>query len=266
MRFKIAKICIESIALSQITILKMANSFKKYCFFCIAMLLLGSVTFAQTSHKYLREGDSKYIEKDYTAAEENYRKSLQEKSSAQGAYNLGNSIYNQERFDEAIRQYNEAIESSSDNLVKSKAYHNLGNAHFGKQEFDKSIDAYKNALRLNSTDLETKRNLALAQKQLLQQQQQQQQQQQEQNQENSEEQEEQQDQQQQQQQQQEQPQDEQQEQQQQGEEEKEEQVQEKELSKEEAQKLLEIMEEEERKVQEKMRKQDAKPNKSDKDW
>ena len=234
---------------------------KKHFFFSFAILLLGNGIFAQTSHQYLRKGDSDYLEKDYTAAEENYRKSLEEKATPNGAYNLGNSIYNQERFDEAIKQYKDVAESNGDAAVRSKAFHNLGNAHFGKKEFDKSIEAYKNALRLNASDLDTKRNLALAQKQLLQQQQQQQQQQDQEQQENEEKQE------QQEQQQQEQPQEDQQQQQQEEEQKQEEQeVEEKELSKEEARKLLEIMEEEERKVQEKMRKQDARPNKSDKDW
>jgi hypothetical protein len=46
---------------------------KKHGLLCFVMLLMGNVIFAQTSHQYLRKGDSNYIEKDYTAAEENLK-------------------------------------------------------------------------------------------------------------------------------------------------------------------------------------------------
>ena len=69
-------------------------------------ILLFSVSiFAQSSHTLLRSGDLSYDNDDYQAAEEEYRKSLEEKNSTKGAYNLANSIYQQKRFDEAIRHY-----------------------------------------------------------------------------------------------------------------------------------------------------------------
>ena len=89
-------------------------------------LFLGISTFAQSSHKLLRSGDASYDNDDYQVAEEEYRKSLEEKNSTKGAYNLANSIYQQKRFDEAIRHYTTAAESAKDNTVKSNAYHNLG--------------------------------------------------------------------------------------------------------------------------------------------
>ena len=230
----------------------------------LCLFLAGNVIQAQSSHSLLRKGDKSYLENDYQEAEAQYRKALKDEPDLKGKYNLGNAIYQQERFDEAIKQYAEAAEKADDPGVRSSAFHNLGNAHFLKQEFDKSVDAYKSALRLNPKDVETKYNLAQAQRMLRLQQQQQQQQQEQQDQENQEEQE------QQQQQQQEQQEQEQQQQQQQDSEQEQQQQQQEEaaqdLTKEEARKLLEIMEEEERKVQEKMRKAQAKPSKSAKDW
>jgi len=216
--------------------------------FSIGMTLPVSL-FSQSAHSWLRQADKSYEIEDYPAAEDNYRRALEKDKSAKGTYNLGNSTYRQERFDEAAKHYEATAESAKDRPTKSKAYHNLGNAYFQKKEFDKSVEAYKNALRQIPSDLDTKRNLALALQQLKQQRQQQQKDQQQQSKNEDQKQDDQKDQQQQQQQKssdsKEQPQD---------------------LSKEEASKLLEIMDREEQKVQEKLRKAQSKPTKPKKDW
>lgn len=227
---------------------------KKWVIFIFFGILAGS-SVAQSAHKFLRQGDKSYDGDAYVQAEEDYRKSLEKKSSVQGNYNLGNAIYKQERWDEAAKRYEKAATVADNDLEKALSYHNLGNAYFQQKQYEKSIDAYKSSLRLNPSDLETKKNLAIAQRELQIQKQQQQQQQNQQNQQQK--QDKNQDQQQQPDQQQQQNQDQQQSQ---------DQEQQQNLSKEEARKLLEIMEQEEQKVQQKLRKAQTKPNRSTKDW
>lgn len=229
--------------------------------------MLSLLTFAATAqdaHKWLRKGDKAYEDKNFSDAEVNYRRALEKENSPKGTYNLGNSTYRQERYDEAVKHFESAAAAAKDNAAKARAYHNLGNAHFKNQKYQESIEAYKNALRLNPNDLDTKQNLANALRRLppppppqnqqsqgqenKDQQQQQQQQQNQQNQQSGENKNENEQQQQQQESpsgQQEQPQD---------------------LSKEEAQQLLEIMNQEEQKVQQKLRKAQGKNKKSSKDW
>ncbi len=125
---------------------------------------------AQNAHKLLRNGDREYTKEGYAEAEENYRKSLARSGSANGYYNLGNAVYQQERFKEAIGQYEQAIRKAPSAEKKADAYYNLGNAHFEAGNLEKSIEAYKNALRNNPTDIASKYNLALAQKKRQQQQ------------------------------------------------------------------------------------------------
>ena len=45
---------------------------------------------------------------------------------------------------------------SNDPEVKSKALYNLGNTHFRNQKFQESIDAYKSALSYNEEDTQAK--------------------------------------------------------------------------------------------------------------
>ena len=231
------------------------------CFIFIISVVSGWSAQAQSAHKQLRNGDRYYDQGQYDAAEEAYRKAIEKKAEAQGSYNLGNSLYQQERLEEATAQY-ESATKSADPEVKSKAYFNLGNAHFGQQAYDKAVDSYKNALKYNPDDEEAKENL-MAAKQMLQmmpppppqqgdgaEQEENQDQEQQQNQ------------------------------QQPSEEDQsgnsastdpEQQAQQPmepsdELSKEDAKKLLEVIDAEDKKVQEKMRKQDGQKKKPKKDW
>lgn len=233
----------------------------KYTFSILLLFVgIGSPLFSQSAHSLKREADQAYKQGDYITSEESYRKAQLEERSSNGTFNLGNSIYMQERFEEAAKQYEDlATNPNESNRDRSDAYHNLGNTYYNMQEFDKSVDAFKESLKLDPKDMETKYNLAQALKQLKIQQQEQQQNQQ-QDQEEQEEQEEQ-EQQQQEQQQQNEPQEQDQEQQP-----DEQQQQKQDLTKEEARQLLEIMEQEEKKVQEKLRKSQKGPNKSKKDW
>jgi tetratricopeptide (TPR) repeat protein len=215
------------------------------------LALFSTSLFSQNDHKFLREGDRLYRQKETVAAEEAYRKALEKSASPKAWYNLGNAVYNQGRFEESANNFQQSIDKTNNTSQKANAYYNLGNALYQKGNFKGSIDAYKQALRIKPGDPETQHNLSVALKK--QQQQQQQQQEQEQRQQDNK-----QDQQQQQQQ------------QQSGNQNKSQQDQgkstQKNLSKEEAEALLNIMDEEEKKVQSKLR-QAGKPNSQvKKDW
>ena len=242
----------------------------------LALLLLASwVAEAQSAHRHLRKGNEAYEKQDYSAAELHYRKSLEDQNTSRGSYNLGNAMYQQERYEEAIRRFEHAAQNAQSKDEKASALHNLGNAHFQAEQLDKSIEAYKDALRLRPEDQSTKFNLAQAQRLLRMQQQQSQQQQKEQQQKGEEQQQQDQAQQgqEQQQNQQEQQGQEQNQQDKQNEQQKQNQPRESQggegqpLSAEEAQRLLEIIQQEELKVMEKMKRETkGEAGKRAKDW
>lgn len=234
-----------------------------------SLILLGvcDALTAQTSHQLLRRGDQEYLEQRYADSESNYRKALERKNTSKGQYNLGNSIYQQKRYQEALTRYEAAAKKATTHTEKAAAYHNLGNTLYQLNELDKSVNAYKQALRLNPNDKETKFNLALAQQRKKQEEQQKQrsasnddkkqnqdQQQQPQSNQNQN------------QKQNQNPQQDKNNQQSQGQpQERDPQAPPPNLDQKEAQNLLKIMDEEERKVQGKMRRATGKP-KSGKDW
>ena len=225
---------------------------------CFAFVVEG-----QSSHDLLMEGDDLYKKEQYDLAEGKYRKAKVKDKSGKAAYNLGNSLSVQERYEEAANQYSNAAAMSDNPEVKSKAFYNLGNTHFRNQKFQESVDAYKSALTYNEEDTNAKENLMMAKRmlQIQEQQEQQEQQQQDQEQQENQEQQEQEQQENQEQQESESQSDEEQEQPQAGEE-----SEKKDLDKEDARKLLEIIDNEEKKVQEKLRKMKGNSKKPKKDW
>jgi len=238
------------------------------------VFLSSNVSFSQSEHTLLMDGDAFYEQGDYAIAEEKYRKAGEEKNTLKSQFNLGNSLYQQNRYEEAVSQFEKSSQQGTSNEEKANANYNLGNTLIKGGQLEPAIEAYKRAIQQNPKDMDARRNLYLAKlMQQEQQEQEQQQQQQEQNEEqNQQDQSESQDQQQEQQEQQQQDEQSSQEEQQQSEEsqidnENESSSEEsQQLSKEDAAKLLQISENDEKKVQEKLRKVAGSKKKPEKDW
>jgi len=239
---------------------------------------------AQTAHNFRKDADKQYTRGSYTEAEEKYRKALEKNPEVKGHFNLGNSLFNLQRYDEAREQYDLAIASSDDEAIQARAYYNKGNSFFNEQQLAESIEEYKKALRLDPQDEAARNNLFLS-KQLLKQQEEQEQQQQDQQDQQEQEQNEDQEQNEQEQKEENQEQEEQKEENQEEQEQQEKeqsarkdstemqekQVQadslmQKQINREELMKLLKAIEEEDKKIQQKLRRGSGKKTKSEKDW
>ena len=252
--------------------------------FFILTFVFSNVVVAQTQHhKSLLKADRFYEFGEYQLAEENYRKARESEKEIKSTFNLGNAVYKQDRFEEAIDHYTAATQLAPDNIQRSNAYFNLGNASFYGQKLEEAIDSYKEAIQLNPENQEAKYNLLVAKKILREAQQQQQENQEQQEGEQGEENQDQQEQQDQQE-------------GEQGEENQEQQDQENQDQQEQqdstnqnsdiqenaafdtsrldkqtldsldAMKLLQVIENEEKKVQEKLKKFNSNRKKPDKDW
>ena len=140
--------------------------------FCV---LIQTVLFGQSANTLLSEADEAYRAEDFGAAELLYRKARQENSDVKSNFNLGNTTYKQERYEEAVEHYLSAANKTNNNLIASDNYFNLGNAYFRTEEYEKSIDAYKQAIKANPDNDEARYNLLMLKMNLQQQEQQQQQ-------------------------------------------------------------------------------------------
>ncbi|MBQ3610601.1 MAG: tetratricopeptide repeat protein [Bacteroidaceae bacterium] len=232
-------------------------------FYILSLLLVASVgqVLAQqkTDRDYLRSGNKLYNDSLFIKAEVDYRKALEvNPKSTDAMFNLANALLMQQKAKEAMEQYQSVSKIEKDKEKLAQIYHNMGVILQSSKQLPQCIEAYKESLRNNPKDDETRYNLALAQKQLKDQQQDQQNQdQQEQQQQKKEEQEQQQNQDQQEQDQKDQQQQNQQQQQQ----------NKNEMSKENAQQLLNAVMQDEKNIQDKVKKQiQIQGKKLEKDW
>jgi Ca-activated chloride channel family protein len=91
-------------------------------------------------------------------------KAKEKKQKQPAEYNLGNTIYKNKKYVEAISNYKNAALLANTSAQKHKAYHNLGNAYMQDKNYKLAVASYKNALKSNAKDEKTRYNLALAKK------------------------------------------------------------------------------------------------------
>ncbi len=240
-------------------------------FFFVLVLLLFAESPAQPDRSTNNKGVDAFESGNFSDAEINFRKGV-EKAPRNfiSNFNLGDALYKQERYDEAISSYNSALGDADNDLKKAKIYHNIGNALLKSNKIQESIESYKTALKHNPDDDDTKYNLSYALSLLNNQDQKQQDQNQNknkqdknnQNQQNQQNQDQNRDQQKNDQQNQPQPKD----QESQQDNLKQPQQQEAKISKEDAERILEALRNNEKDIQKELRKKTGRPVKTDKDW
>lgn len=148
---------------------------KKYIGMVLLLLAAVSVSAQKAERDFIRKGNRLFKDSVYVDAEVNYRKALDvNPKSTVSMYNLGNTLAEQNKLEEAMEQYVGAtkVEKDKDNLAQ--IYHNMGVIFQSQKDYAKAVEAYKESLRNNPKDDETRYNLALAQKLLKDQQQNQQ--------------------------------------------------------------------------------------------
>jgi tetratricopeptide (TPR) repeat protein len=232
-----------------------------------------SLLYAQSVRSLVNDGNSQYKDQKYTDAEVSYRKALEkDQGLVPGHLNLGSALYKQDKADEAIKEYENALMKAESKETKSQAHYNMGNAFMKGQRYQDAVKSYIESLKLTPDDQDTKYNLSYALEKLKQQQQQQQQQnkndknkdnkqdQQQKNQQNKDQQK------QDQQKQDQQKQNQQQQQNQQAKQQKQQQGQEKKMAKADAERILDVLKNSEKDVQKKLRVRAAVRAKTEKDW
>ncbi|EJX09883.1 Tetratricopeptide repeat-containing protein [gut metagenome] len=214
----------------------------------------------KTDRDYLRSGNKLYADSLFIKAEVDYRKALEvNPQSTDAMFNLGNALLMQQKAKEAMEQFESVSKIEKDKAKLAEIYHNMGVILQSSKQLPQCIEAYKESLRNNPKDDETRYNLALAQKQLKDQQQNQQNQNQDQQQQKQDQKDDKQDQNQNQQQNQDQ--------QQQQQNQQQNQQKKDEMSKENAQQLLNAVMQDEKNVQDKVKKQlQIRGKKLEKDW
>jgi len=90
----------------------------------ILVLITVSFAFSQKERKYIRSGNSNYTNNDYSKAESEYAKAMNENSeSFEAGFNYGDALYKQEKYDEAEKQFENLAYSETSKENKAKAFY-----------------------------------------------------------------------------------------------------------------------------------------------
>jgi Ca-activated chloride channel family protein len=230
----------------------------------IGAILSVSTVRAEDHVSLVKKGNEAFANADYKKALEYYHMAETDlPESAELDYDVAGALHKDGAYEQAVDEYTKSLHTSDINL-EAAAHYNLGNTYFRMEDYENAIKSYENALKINPEDMDAKYNLELARKMLKEQikpQQQQQQQQQQQKQEKQQQNQQEQNQQEQQQQQQEQ-----QEEQQQQEKPQPQPQEQKEMSKEDAERILNALRDDEQDIQKKIRREVKAGNYTGKDW
>lgn len=129
----------------------------------LALSLLCVSGWAQPDRKDVRAGNRLFKKGAFQAAEISYRKALVKDSTSFAAtYNLANSLYREENFEEAGKVLESAGQVAPMMPNSSDYYFNLGDIACRKKDWKGAVEAFRQSLLRNPGDLEAKENYAYA--------------------------------------------------------------------------------------------------------
>jgi Ca-activated chloride channel family protein len=147
-------------------------------FILIVSLFMISAGFAQSMRGKINAGNKMYHQEKYDEALNKYKDALLDDPKNEIAtFNQGDASYKIQKYDEAIESFQKVL-GSKDLKSEEQAHFNIGNSFFKQDKLQESIQAYKMALDLDPDDQDAKYNLELARAKLKEQAQKQQMQQQ----------------------------------------------------------------------------------------
>ena len=143
----------------------------------IIIIFSSLFTLGQDKVELLNRGNEQFIEGDFKKAEDLYKESLEKDNQYYKAnLNLGHSLFRQgylltqkqdstaiKKLEESEKFYENSIDLTSIEKEKAESYYNLGNTQLITNKIKESIESYKQSLRLVPQNIQTKKNLALAQ-------------------------------------------------------------------------------------------------------
>jgi tetratricopeptide (TPR) repeat protein len=118
---------------------------------------------AQSTRSLVNGGNDLYRDQKFSDAEVNYRKALEkEKGLVQGHFNLGDALTKQGKYDEAVKEYENALAKAEGNETKAYANYNIGNSLMKQQKYQDAVRSYIDALKVDPKDEDAKYNLSYA--------------------------------------------------------------------------------------------------------
>lgn len=134
----------------------------------LSMLLSVALTAsAQIDRHDVRAGNRKFRKDNWKEADISYRKALVKDSTSVAAnYNLANTLYRQENYEEAEKLMKKIGDNASASANAADYWYNTGDIAIAKKDWQGAVNAFKEALLKNPADMDAKENYIYAKKML----------------------------------------------------------------------------------------------------
>ena len=132
----------------------------------VSMLLSVALTAsAQVDRHDVRAGNRKFRKDNWKEADISYRKALVKDSTSVAAnYNLANTLYRQENYEEAEKLMKKIGDNASASANAADYWYNTGDIAIAKKDWQGAVNAFKEALLKNPSDMDAKENYIYAKK------------------------------------------------------------------------------------------------------
>lgn len=134
----------------------------KYILILSLALFLSQAASAQSIRSKINKGNEEYDQEKYEEALSAYQDALlDDPMNEAGVFNKGDALYKLKKYDEAVEAYQKILSGKDINL-SAQSYYNIGNAQFQQNKLQECINSYIKSLELNPDDFDVKYNLELA--------------------------------------------------------------------------------------------------------
>jgi tetratricopeptide (TPR) repeat protein len=131
-------------------------------FYFTVYLVVGGQIWRDRTSRRNAEGNEYYRGKNYSEALEKYVEAQDyKKPLPEISYNIANTLYQQKKYLEALKEFEKSISKGNRNLDQ-RVYFNRGNSLYQMGQYQTAVEAYQKALELDPKDRDAKHNLELA--------------------------------------------------------------------------------------------------------
>jgi Ca-activated chloride channel family protein len=129
-------------------------------FFIFAIILFSSRLYADSLYNRMQQGDSLYSEEKFDEALNLFVDAqIEAPENIKLKYNIASSHYKMKNYEEAVKGYLDVAATAQDAKVEETVLYNIGNAMYRQGKLQEAVEYYKKAIEIDPEDKDAQHNL-----------------------------------------------------------------------------------------------------------
>jgi len=135
---------------------------KRYCLLLVSALSLTIIDplYGESLYSTIEKGSSLYQSEKYDEALKSFVDAqIESPENSKLKYNVANAHFKMKNYEEAIKNYQDVAATAQDVQLEEKSLYNIGNCMYHQGKLEEAVEYYKKALDLDPNDQDAKYNL-----------------------------------------------------------------------------------------------------------